>query len=60
MNEIISTNPTQPMNESLSQIMFNDGLFAKCERLAQIMASGSCTIPKHLQGKVGDCFAIIG
>lgn len=54
MNELTtSQNPE-------SQIVLDDGLFNKCHRLAEIMASGSCTIPKHLQGKVGDCFAIIG
>lgn len=52
MNELATT--TQ------NQIVLDDGLFDKCHRLAEIMASGSCTIPKHLQGKVGDCFAIIG
>lgn len=51
MNELTTTQ---------NQIVLDDGLFDKCHRLAEIMASGSCTIPKHLQGKVGDCFAIIG
>lgn len=51
MNELTTTQ---------NQIVLDDGLFNKCHRLAEIMASGSCTIPKHLQGKVGDCFAIIG
>lgn len=45
---------------SPQQITLDDNLFNKCHRLAQVMASGSCTIPKHLQGSVGDCFAVIG
>ena len=45
---------------SPQQITLDDSLFNKCHRLAQVMASGSCTVPKHLQGNVGDCFAIIG
>lgn len=42
------------------QIALDDTLFAQCQRLAQIMSSGACTVPKHLQGNVGDCFAIVG
>ncbi|MBI5255400.1 MAG: recombinase RecT [Burkholderiales bacterium] len=34
--------------------------FDKVLRLAEIMASGRATIPKHLQGNVGDCAAVIG
>lgn len=63
MNELMTpdTQATQaPMLANPNQLMLDDSLFTKCERLANIMASGSCTIPKHLQGKVGDCFAIIG
>lgn len=52
---IVNNDPYSPM-----QIMLNDTLFNQCYRLAQIMASGVCTVPKHLQGNVGDCFAIIG
>jgi hypothetical protein len=32
----------------------------KVMRLAEVMASGRVTVPKHLQGNVGDCAAIIG
>lgn len=45
---------------SPQQITLDDSLFNKCCRLAQVMASGKCTIPKHLQGSEGDCFAVIG
>lgn len=45
---------------SPQQITLDDSLFNKCYRLAQVMASGKCTIPKHLQGSEGDCFAVIG
>lgn len=57
MNEL-----THPVGQSYSpnQIALDDTLFNQCHRLAQIMASGACTVPKHLQGNVGDCFAIIG
>lgn len=45
---------------SPQQITLDDNLFNKCNRLAEMMAKGACTVPKHLQGNVGDCFAIIG
>lgn len=45
---------------SPQQITLDDSLFNKCHRLAQMMASGACTVPKHLQGNIGDCFAIVG
>ena len=45
---------------SPQQITLDDSLFNKCHRLAEVMASGSCTVPKHLKGNVGDCFAIVG
>lgn len=45
---------------SPQQITLDDSLFNKCQRLAEMMAKGACTVPKHLQGNVGDCFAIIG
>lgn len=60
MNELMIQDTQAPMLANPNQLMLDDSLFTKCERLASIMASGSCTIPKHLQGKVGDCFAIIG
>lgn len=64
MNDLTTPNPiTAPIiNDQYSpiQIALDDTLFNQCHRLAQIMASGACTVPKHLQGNVGDCFAIVG
>lgn len=64
MNDPTTPNPiTAPViNDQYSpmQIALDDTLFGQCHRLAQIMASGACTVPKHLQGNVGDCFAIVG
>ena len=45
---------------SPQQITLDDSLFNKCHRLAEMMAKGACTVPKHLQGNTGDCFAIVG
>lgn len=39
-------------------IIFDDGAFARIERIAKLMAAGHSTVPKHLQGNVTDCFAI--
>lgn len=40
-------------------ITFDDGNFARCERLAKLMASGNATVPAHLRGNIADCFAIV-
>lgn len=64
MNELQAINQSVPVapdqQYSPQQITLDDSLFNKCSRLAQVMASGRCTVPKHLQGNEGDCFAIIG
>ena len=64
MNDLTTPSPiTAPATAdafSPMQIALDDTLFGQCHRLAQIMASGACTVPKHLQGNVGDCFAIVG
>ncbi len=46
-------------NELASAIFFDDKLFAKLNQLAEIMSSGACTVPAHLRGNKGDCFAIL-
>lgn len=47
--------PTVAVNLAI----FDDSKFTRMYELAKIMASGKCTIPKHLQGNPGDCFAVI-
>lgn len=44
--------PRQP------DIIFDDGAFARIERIAKLMAAGHSTVPKHLRGNVTDCFAV--
>lgn len=39
-------------------MLFDDGKFDKIMRFSEIMASGKSTIPKHLQGSIGDCMAV--
>ena len=40
-------------------LMTNKPLLDEAYRLAEIMASSTVTVPKPLQGKIGDCMAII-
>lgn len=42
-----------------AELIFSDHAFARLERVADIMASGKATIPAHLRGNSGDCFAIL-
>lgn len=64
MNELQTITQDVPVTPdqqySPQQITLDDSLFNKCSRLAEMMASSKCTVPKHLQGNQGDCFAIIG
>lgn len=58
-NEITKVESQEIAMPSVSEMIFDDGKFARMHQLAEIMASATCTIPRHLQGKPGDCFAII-
>ena len=40
-------------------LLFNDSAFERLEKVAALMASGRSTIPQHLRGSPGDCFAIV-
>ena len=44
---------------STNEIMLNQTSMNSVLKVAEIMASSVATIPKHLQGKSGDCFAIV-
>lgn len=39
-------------------MLLDDGTMDRLERVAKLMASGRTTLPKHLQGSPGDCFAV--
>jgi hypothetical protein len=43
---------------STNDIVFSPTAMQQMHQLATLMASSACTVPKHLQGNVGDCFAI--
>lgn len=44
---------------SAMDVMLNDEAMQRVHTLAQVMATSKVTIPKHLQGSQGDCFAVI-
>lgn len=43
---------------SAGALLMSDASMDKLERLANMMASGKATVPIHLKGSSGDCFAI--
>ena len=47
-----------PGTASAGTLLMNDSSMDKLERLADLMASGRATVPQHLKGSKGDCFAI--
>ena len=47
-----------PGTASAGTLLMNDNSMDKLERLAELMASGKTTVPQHLRGSKGDCFAI--
>ena len=58
--EITKTEPTSELTKTTTADMLLDAaVFDRVKSIAAIMASGKCAIPKHLQGNVGDCFAVI-
>ncbi|MEQ1560385.1 MAG: RecT family recombinase [Methyloglobulus sp.] len=44
---------------SIDDLVFNPNAMSSMMELSKIMATSICTVPKHLQGNVGDCFAVI-
>ncbi|KZK32031.1 hypothetical protein A4F85_04775 [Delftia sp. GW456-R20] len=48
----------QPGTASAGALLMSDASMDKLERLSHMMASGRATVPAHLKGSPGDCFAI--
>lgn len=65
MNDQINVDATVPATTdpadkySMQNIIFDEKLYNAVDRMAKVMANGSCTVPEHLKGKASDCFAII-
>jgi len=49
--------PATP-SQAIGDLMLNDRLLEQSMKIAESMASAKVTVPKHLQGNVGDCYAI--
>ena len=47
----------QPM--SGTALVLNETAMRRCHALAEVMAAGVATVPKHLQKNVGDCMAVV-
>lgn len=65
MNEITTIEEITPIRESAptmqtstASLVLSNEAMASVIRVADLMASGKTTIPKHLQGSQGDCFAV--
>ena len=48
----------QDDNRAFDAVMFNDKKFERMMSVAELMAKGTATVPKHLQGNPADCMAI--
>ena len=47
-----------PASASAGALLMDMAAMERLERIAEIMASGKTTVPQHLRGSKGDCFAI--
>lgn len=60
MNTLADIKQAQaPQAISAIDAIMNIDVMNQINNLAQLMASGHATVPQHLQGNVGDCFAVI-
>jgi len=57
--ELALKNEGQLADVSAGEIMMNAPLLAQIDAMAKRMASAKATIPKHLVGSEGDCWAVI-
>lgn len=55
MNTALATHKTNQVGFSAFDLMMDETVMARFERTAEIMAGSRMTVPKHLQGNVGDC-----
>lgn len=47
-----------PASASAGALLMDMAAMERLERVAELMASGKTTVPQHLRGSKGDCFAI--
>lgn len=55
----VEVEDNMPMVGTTNDLVFNPVAMQSMMALATIMAESTVTVPKHLQGKKGDCFAVI-
>lgn len=48
-----------PAETSVGDILLNSQLLEQVGNLAAQMATAKCTLPEHLQGSEGDCYAVV-
>ncbi|WP_273803089.1 RecT family recombinase [Providencia rettgeri] len=58
MSEVALSNQPQASVMNNMSLLFNTEAMNCVIRVADLMASGTATVPKHLQGKPADCLAI--
>ena len=61
MNAMTQTENTALSTSSASSyaLLMDNNSLERLERIADLMASGKTTIPQHLRGSRGDCFAVV-
>lgn len=58
MSEVALSNQPQTSVMNNMSLLFNPEAMNCVIRIADLSASGTATVPKHLQGKPADCLAI--
>lgn len=56
--EEVKASPLVNVNNTSAMVLNGDSM-DKMLKFSQMMATSKITIPKHLQGNTGDCFAIV-
>jgi len=54
-----STETHQIQSMQATDVMMNDASMNRLMKMAEVMATSKVTVPKHLQGSAGDCFAVV-
>lgn len=58
MSNAPTTFPVATTTASSGALLMNMDSMDRLERIADLMASGKTTVPQHLRGSKGDCFAV--
>lgn len=58
-NSMVKQETNAVADVQLNEMVFVPERFAAMNQLAEVMSSGNCTVPRHLAGNKGDCFAIV-